>query len=172
MSSILNEEARRSSERLAITPARYDEGTIATNHKATTWERGYHHIITIAHFPEILLVFTKQAVTKTHSRGQKTYVRNSAHGSDILVRKGNGTNELWYTILRHSQPNNTRNISLVLYVHSRKRKRKTPEKHEERTGRRKKGKKKNEADLHSGRRPSPENKVAVCWDNQSYGMLS
>ena len=27
-----------------ITPARYDEGTLATNHNATTGERGYHNM--------------------------------------------------------------------------------------------------------------------------------
>ena len=34
----------RSSEKQAITPARYDEGTIATNHNTATGERGYHNI--------------------------------------------------------------------------------------------------------------------------------
>ena len=34
--SLPNEGARRSSEKQAITPARYDEGTIATNFNATT----------------------------------------------------------------------------------------------------------------------------------------
>ena len=32
------------SEKQAITPARYDEGTITTNHNAATGERGYHNI--------------------------------------------------------------------------------------------------------------------------------
>ena len=40
---LLNEGARRSSEKQAITPVRYDEGTIAINHNATTGERGYHN---------------------------------------------------------------------------------------------------------------------------------
>ena len=30
-------------KRQAITPARYDEGTLATNHNAATGERGYHN---------------------------------------------------------------------------------------------------------------------------------
>ena len=30
--------------RNATTPARYDEGTLATNHYAATGERGYHNI--------------------------------------------------------------------------------------------------------------------------------
>ena len=37
---LLNGGARRSSETHAITPARYDKGTIATNHTAATGERG------------------------------------------------------------------------------------------------------------------------------------
>ena len=41
---LLNEGARESSSRQAITPARYDEGTLATNHNAATGERGYHSI--------------------------------------------------------------------------------------------------------------------------------
>ena len=36
---LLNEEARRSSSRQAIKPARYDEGTLAINHNAATGER-------------------------------------------------------------------------------------------------------------------------------------
>ena len=40
---LLNEGARHSSERQAITPARYDEGTLATNDNAGTGERGYHN---------------------------------------------------------------------------------------------------------------------------------
>ena len=40
---LLDEGARLSSERQAIMPARYDEGTMATNHNAATWERGYHN---------------------------------------------------------------------------------------------------------------------------------
>ena len=35
------------------------------------------------------------------------------------VRMENGTNELWYTIPCHLQPNNTRNISIVLCVLSK-----------------------------------------------------
>ena len=42
---LLNEGARGSSEKQAITPVRYDEGTIATNHNAPTGERGYHSSI-------------------------------------------------------------------------------------------------------------------------------
>ena len=40
---LLNEGARCSSAKQAITPVRYDEGTIATNHDAATGERGYHN---------------------------------------------------------------------------------------------------------------------------------
>ena len=43
----LNEGARESLSRLAITPAKYDEGTLATNHNAATGERGYHNIPTV-----------------------------------------------------------------------------------------------------------------------------
>ena len=43
-------------------------------------------------------------------RKQTTKVRNSAHGSIILGRKGNGTTiESWYYYI-HLQSNNTRNI--------------------------------------------------------------
>ena len=38
---LLKKGARHSSERQAIVPARYDEGTIASKHKAATEERGY-----------------------------------------------------------------------------------------------------------------------------------
>ena len=40
---LLNKGATESSSRQAITPARYDEGTLATNHNAATGERGYHN---------------------------------------------------------------------------------------------------------------------------------
>ena len=40
---LLNAGARRSSEKQAITPVRYNEGTIVTNHNAATGERGYHN---------------------------------------------------------------------------------------------------------------------------------
>ena len=39
---LLNKGARGSSFRQATTPARYDEGTLATNHNAATGRRGYH----------------------------------------------------------------------------------------------------------------------------------
>ena len=42
---LTNEGERRSSERQAITPARYDEGAIATDQNAATGERGYHNNI-------------------------------------------------------------------------------------------------------------------------------
>ena len=41
---LLNERARESSSRQAITPARYDGGTLATNHNAARGERGCHNI--------------------------------------------------------------------------------------------------------------------------------
>ena len=40
---LLNEGATLSSEKQAIAPARYDEGTIATTRNAATGERGYHN---------------------------------------------------------------------------------------------------------------------------------
>ena len=40
---LLNEGARRSSEKQTTTPARYDEGKIATNHNATAGKSGYHN---------------------------------------------------------------------------------------------------------------------------------
>ena len=40
--------------------------------------------------------------------------------TSIPVRKGNGTNDLWYTILYHLQPNSTRNISMALYAYLKK----------------------------------------------------
>ena len=42
-----NEGARQSSARQAITPASYEEGTLAENYNAATGERGYRN--TIAH---------------------------------------------------------------------------------------------------------------------------
>ena len=42
---LLNEGARESSSRQAITPARYDEGTLAANHNAATGGRRYHNTI-------------------------------------------------------------------------------------------------------------------------------
>ena len=66
---------------------------------------------------------TKEAVTKMNLDGRKqasTLVRNNAHGSIIPVRKGNGTNELWYTISYYLQPNNTKSLSMVLCVYSKK----------------------------------------------------
>ena len=40
---LLNKGARESSSRQAITPARYDEGKLATNHNTATEERGYNN---------------------------------------------------------------------------------------------------------------------------------
>ena len=45
--SLVNEGARHSSERQAIRPARYGEGTLATDHNAATGDRGY--TMTLAH---------------------------------------------------------------------------------------------------------------------------
>ena len=36
----------------------------------------------------------------------------------------------------------------------------------------KNNRKKNEANMRSGRRPSPEDKVAVCWYDQFYDLAS
>ena len=52
----------------------------------------------VAHFPEILPVITKQAATKMHLDGRK---QTSAKCTAVPGRKGNGTNELWYTIPYH-----------------------------------------------------------------------
>ena len=41
-------------------------------------------------------------------------------GSITPVREGNSTNELWCTIPNNLQPNNIKNISMVLYVDSKK----------------------------------------------------
>ena len=40
---LLNEEVRESSSKQAITPAKYDEGTLATDRNAATGERGYRN---------------------------------------------------------------------------------------------------------------------------------
>ena len=40
---LLNEGARESSSRQAITPARYDEGILATKHNAAIGEKGCHN---------------------------------------------------------------------------------------------------------------------------------
>ena len=39
---LLNEGSREPSSRQTITPGRYDERTLATNHNAATGKRGYH----------------------------------------------------------------------------------------------------------------------------------
>ena len=57
---------------------------------------------------------------KCISMGENMQVRNSAHGSIIPVRERNDTSDLWYIIPYHLQTNNTRNISMVLYVLSKK----------------------------------------------------
>ena len=94
------------------------------------------------------------------------------------VSEGNGTTiELWHTIPYHLQPNNTTNISMVLYIHSKikitekeeeKRKTRKREKKEIKETKEKKETKINEANMHSRRRPSPEGKAAVCWYDEWY----
>ena len=59
---LLNEGARESSSRQVITPARYDEGTFATNHKAATAKRGYHNI---TGFYELKLAATQVQVIES-----------------------------------------------------------------------------------------------------------
>ena len=66
------------------------------------------------------------------------------------------------TIPRHLQPNNTRGIHGITCT-LKKTKR---EKKEERKEKKKSGK--NEANMRSRRRSSREDKVAVCWYDQSY----
>ena len=44
-----------------------------------------------------------------------------ARGSIIPLGKGNGTNELWYTVPYHLQPNDIRNVSMVPCVLSKTR---------------------------------------------------
>ena len=101
-------------------------------------------------------------------------VWSSAHGSIIPEREGNGTNELWYTVPYHLQPNNTRNTPIVLFVHSKKRKRKGKNKHtnthEEERKEERKGKTKQKTNQTCAL--SPEDKVAVCWYDQSYDTSS
>ena len=74
-------------------------------------------VLTIAHSPKNLAVVTRTGCKlKCISTGENKQVRSSAHGTIIPVREGNGTNELWYTIPYHFQPNSTMNISMVLYL--------------------------------------------------------
>ena len=106
---------------------------------------------------------------KQTTTGTEYGIPGSAHGRIIPVRKANGTNEVWYTIPYDSQSNNSRNTPMVIYVHS---KRKVEKQEEEQKGEIKgenKGnntRKKKEANMRSGCRPSPEDKVAVCWYSQ------
>ena len=92
--------------------------------------------------------------------------------SIIPVRKGNGANELWYTMPYHLQPNHSRIISRTLEKKGEKRTHTEREQKEEgkenMEGKMKR--KKNEANMRSGRRPSPSDKVAVGWYDQSHGM--
>ena len=70
-------------------------------------------VLTLARFPEILPVVTKQAVTKMHLDGRKQ-TKHEVLRTPVSYRpKENGTNELWYTIPYHLQPNNTRNTSIL-----------------------------------------------------------
>ena len=72
-------------------------------------------------FPEIWPVVTKQA--ETFLMGEKTdkYTRSRCTDVVPVVRKRNDTNELWYTIPYHLQPNPGTNPLYVL-VHPTKRK--------------------------------------------------
>ena len=85
-------------------------------------------VLALAHFPEALPGVTNQAmITEMHLDWRKQTDTNcSAHSSIIPVRQGNGTNELWYTIPCHFQPNNTMDISMVIpycmYFQRRKKK--------------------------------------------------
>ena len=72
---------------------------------------GDDNALILAHFPKVLPVMMRsqnRLYQKCISMGENKQARNSAHGSIIPVRKGNGTSELWYTIPYHLQPNNTR----------------------------------------------------------------
>ena len=122
---------------------------------------------------------TKQAVvTKVRLDGRKQtspwyQVRNSAHGTTIPAREGNGSSELWNTIPHHLQPKNTRqHIHGILRVCTlEKRRRKGKNTHTQRGNRKKRRtnwEEERSQNVRSGRRPSPEDKVAVCWYEQSY----
>ena len=134
----------------------------------------------IARFPEFLSVvsvLTKQAVTICISMAENKPVRNRAHGSIIPVRKENCTIELCVIPSRTTcnQISPGLSISMVLYCIYTRKKKKKKEKREEGTETRKnrqKKRKKNEANIRSGRRPSPEDNVAVCWYDQSYDVAS
>ena len=64
-------------------------------------------------FPEIWPMVTEQA--ETFLMGEKTnkYIRSRCTDVEPVLRKRNDTNELWYTISYHLQPNYTRNKSIV-----------------------------------------------------------
>ena len=72
-------------------------------------------IFTLAHLPETLPVVTKQAETKAiHLDGNTN--KYDIRRKSVLVGKGNGTIELWYTIPYRLQLNNTRYISMASYI--------------------------------------------------------
>ena len=80
-------------------------------------------VVTLAQFPEIPPVVTKRGCSKNACRWGETnkyeVVRTAVpHQS---VRETARTNEVRYTTPYHLQPNSTRNISMVLYVHPKKR---------------------------------------------------
>ena len=57
---------------------------------------------------------------RTRADIRTIYNEYSAHSNIVPVPCGNGTNELWYTTPYDSQPNDTSNISMVLYVKTTK----------------------------------------------------
>ena len=140
------------------------------------------HLFDIVHFPEILPVITKQAVTKMPLHGRKQpRVRNSAHGNIIPVRKGNATKKLSYTIPYHLQPNNTRNIPMVLCVctleeQEREKMKKKTRKLKGNKTKKKKAKikyilvEKRSKHVFRAQAESRGQGSAVCWYDQSYDL--
>ena len=69
---------------------------------------------------------------------------------------------------------------LPYYMHTEKKRKRERKKKKTKMGiittqkeeKRKKRRKKNEANMRSGRRPSPEDKITVCWYDQSNEMSS
>ena len=126
-----------------------------------------HDVSTLGHFREILSVVTKQIVSR------KYFDRKETKRSEIV--------RTTVPSVYHLQPCHTMNISMA-FVRTPKR---SGKKHSNRSKNTKqkegmKGRKlevnnirnSKEENLRSGRRPSPEDKVDVCWYGQSYDMFS
>ena len=94
---------------------------------------------------------------------KKTSICIRSRCTDVVpvVRKRNDTNELWYTIPYHFQPNYTRNKSMVCTGTPEKKKRKNKN-----TRKEKKERKRSKQALRA-QAESVGGKVAVCWYDQS-----